>query len=79
MGMPMQWTDPLTGRQMIDSHPNHQICRDCKVAEQARLNEAFMDGLHFGRTPEQVADLWESQRLLILSALEESMAKLGVE
>ena len=77
--MPMRWTDPLTGRQMLDSHPNHQICWDCKVAERARLNEAFMDGLHFGRTPEQVAELWEFHRMMILSALEDTKAKLGVE
>ena len=75
--MPMQWTDPLTGRQMLDSHPNHQICWDCKKLEVAQFSEAFMMGVRFGKTEEQVADLIEFQRIMITSALEDALAAIA--
>ena len=50
MFMPMEWTDPLSGRRMIDSHPNHQVCWDCEVGIVAEK------GLIIATLREQIAE-----------------------
>ena len=77
MFIPMEWTSPLSGRRMIDSHPNHQICWDCEESEMTQLEKAFMKGVRYGRTEEQVAYLLKFQQMMIASALEEAITAIA--